>query len=218
MNANSKMVEFQGVVVLIRGQEVALSDLSYEEFSELMNSLEDDEIADVLNQIVEQAGEEAFLSFVLHLQELAEEELEEAGVSPEEIGFTKLDVRDISELDEEAAQQAEQKHSQQERAQKPQAGKPHPTILEPIKFVDMNNFFNYDPDLISVGIDEVSIQVGQYLAFVNAGLTNEQAYELITIGAKREHELAMADKQLELERIKVEAQMRAGGVKQLLSR
>ena len=73
-NANNKMVEFENVVVVIRGQEVVLSDLTYNEFSELMNSLEDDEIAEVLDQIVQQAGEEAFLSFVLHLQELAEEE------------------------------------------------------------------------------------------------------------------------------------------------
>ena len=216
MNANSKMVEFQGVVVVIRGQEVDLSELSYNEFSELMNSLNDDEIAAVLDQIVEQAGEEAFLNFVIHLQELAEEELEEAGVDPEEVGFTKLDVRDMSELDEELAKQAEQKHEKerpQARTQKPQV-----PVLEPVKFVDMNDIFAYDPELITIGVDEVSIQVGKYLAFVNAGLTNEQAYELITIESKREHELVMAEKQLELERIKVEAQMRAGGIKQLLNR
>lgn len=216
MNANSKMVEFQGVVVVIRGQEVDLSELSYNEFSELMNSLNDDEIAAVLDQIVEQAGEEAFLNFVIHLQELAEEELEEAGVDPEEVGFTKLDVRDMSELDEELAQQAEKKHEKE----RPQASKQKPQVpvLEPVKFVDMNDIFAYDPELITIGVDEVSIQVGKYLAFVNAGLTNEQAYELITIESKREHELVMAEKQLELERIKVEAQMRAGGIKQLLNR
>ena len=212
MNANSKMVEFQGVVVVIRGQEVDLSELSYNEFSELMNNLNDDEIAAVLDQIVEQAGEEAFLNFVIHLQELAEEELEEAGVDPEEVGLSKIDVRDISELDEDLAKQAEQKH-EKERTKKPQV-----PVLDPVKFVDMNDIFAYDQELITLGVDEVSTQVGQYLAFVNAGLTNEQAYELITVQAKREHELLMAEKQLELERIKVEAQMRAGGIKQLLNR
>lgn len=212
-NANNKMVEFENVVVVIRGQEVDLSDLTYNEFSELMNSLEDEEIADVLDQIVQQAGEEAFLSFVLHLQELAEEELEEAGVDPQEAGLQKLDIRDISELDEEAARKAEVKHEQQ----KPQAKQKAP-VLDPIKFVDLNDVFAYDPELVTAGIDEVSIEVGKYLAYVNAGLTNEQAYELITIEAKRQHELEMANKQLELERIKVEAQMRAGGIKQLLSR
>ena len=212
-NANNKMVEFENVVVVIRGQEVNLSDLTYNEFSELMNSLEDEEIADVLDQIVQQAGEEAFLSFVLHLQELAEEELEEAGVDPQEAGLQPLDIRDISELDEEAARKAEVKHEQQ----KPQAKQKAP-VLDPIKFVDLNDVFAYDPELVTAGIDEVSIEVGKYLAYVNAGLTNEQAYELITIEAKRQHELEMANKQLELERIKVEAQMRAGGIKQLLNR
>lgn len=212
-NANNKMVEFENVVVVIRGQEVNLSDLTYNEFSELMNSLEDEEIADVLDQIVEQAGEEVFLSFVLHLQELAEEELEEAGVDPQEAGLQKLDIRDISELDEDMARKAEVKHEQQ----KPQAKQKAP-VLDPIKFVDLNDVFAYDPELITAGIDEVSIEVGKYLAYVNAGLTNEQAYELITIESKRQHELEMANKQLELERIKVEAQMRAGGIKQLLNR
>ena len=212
-NANNKMVEFENVVVVIRGQEVVLSDLTYNEFSELMNSLEDDEIAEVLDQIVQQAGEEAFLSFVLHLQELAEEELEEAGVDPQEAGLQKLDIRDMSELDEDLAQKAELKHEQQ----KPQAKQKAP-VLDPIKFVDLNDVFAYDPELVTAGIDEVSIEVGKYLAYVNAGLTNEQAYELITIESKRQHELEMANKQLELERIKVEAQLRAGGVKQLLNR
>lgn len=213
-NANNKMVEFENVVVVIRGEEVVLSELTYNEFSEIMNGLEDEEIAAVLDQIVEQAGEEAFLSFVLHLQELAEEELEEAGVDPQEAGLQKLDIRDMSELDEEAARKAELKHEQQ----RPTVQKQKAPVLDPIKFVDMNDFFNYDPDLIGMGIDEVSIEVGKYLAYVNAGLTNEQAYELITIESKRQHELEMANKQLELERIKVEAQMRAGGVKQLLNR
>ena len=212
-NANNKMVEFENVVVVIRGQEVDLSDLTYNEFSEIMNSLEDDEIADVLDQIVEQAGEEAFLSFVIHLQELAEEELEEAGVDPQEAGLQKLDIRDMSELDEDLAQKAELKHEQQ----KPQAKQKAP-VLDPIKFVDLNDVFAYDPELVTAGIDEVSVEVGKYLAYVNAGLTNEQAYELITIESKRQHELEMANKQLELERIKVEAQMRTGAVKQLLNR
>lgn len=213
-NANNKMVEFENVVVVIRGEEVVLSELTYNEFSEIMNGLEDEEIAAVLDQIVEQAGEEAFLNFVLHLQELAEEELEEAGVDPQEAGLQKLDIRDMSELDEDMACKAEVKHEQQ----RPTAQKQKAPVLDPIKFVDMNNFFNYNPDLVGIGIDEVSIEVGKYLAYVNAGLTNEQAYELITIESKRQHELEMANKQLELERIKVEAQMRAGGVKQLLNR
>jgi hypothetical protein len=209
-NSNNKMVEFDGVVVVIRGEEVILSDLTYNEFSIIMNGLEDDEIANVFDQIVDQAGEEAFLSFILHLQELAEEEMEEEGLDPKQL--KPIDIKDAKELEEDLKPVPQQKE-QPKPAQKQKA-----PVLDPVKFVDMNDVFGYDPELLAVGIDEVTIQVGKYLAYVNAGLTNEQAYELITIEAKREHELTIAEKQLELERIKVEAQMRAGGIKQLLNR
>ena len=82
----------------------------------------------------------------------------------------------------------------------------------------MNGFFALNAELVAEGIDEVSAQVGKYMAFVNAGLTNEQAYELITIEAKRAHELAMANKQLELEQIKADNQLRGASVKQILNR
>ena len=209
-NSNNKMVEFDGVVVVIRGEEVVLSDLTYNEFSIMMNNLEDDEIANVFDQIVDQAGEEAFLKFILHLQELAEEEMEEEGLDPKQL--KPIDIKDAKELEEDLKPVPQQKE-QPKPAQKQKA-----PVLDPVKFVDMNDVFGYDPELLAAGIDEVTIQVGKYLAYVNAGLTNEQAYELITIEAKREHELTIAEKQLELERIKVEAQMRAGGIKQLLNR
>ena len=209
-NSNNKMVEFDGVVVVIRGEEVVLSDLTYNEFSIIMNTLEDDEIANVFDQIVDQAGEEAFLKFILHLQELAEEEMEEEGLDPKQL--KPIDIKDAKELEEDL-KPVPQPKEQPKPAQKQKA-----PVLDPVKFVDMNDVFGYDPELLAAGIDEVTIQVGKYLAYVNAGLTNEQAYELITIEAKREHELTIAEKQLELERIKVEAQMRAGGIKQLLNR
>ena len=196
LNANSKMVEFNGVVVVIRGQEVDLGELTYNEFSELMNSLTDDEIQDVLDQIVEEVGEEGFMKFIVNLQTLVEEELAE----------------------EEGASVREERQPQREERPKASQGKQQPAILEPVRFVDMNGLFGYDPELVTQGIDEVSIQVGKYMAFVNAGLTNEQAYELITIEAKRAHELAMADKQLELEQIKAETQLRGASVKQILNR
>ena len=196
LNANSKMVEFNGVVVVIRGQEVDLGELTYNEFSELMNSLTDDEIQDVLDQIVEEVGEEGFMKFIVNLQTLVEEELAE----------------------EEGGSVREERQPQREERPKAPQGKQQPAILEPVRFVDMNGLFGYDPELVTQGIDEVSIQVGKYMAFVNAGLTNEQAYELITIEAKRAHELAMADKQLELEQIKADNQLRGASVKQILNR
>ena len=196
LNANSKMVEFNGVVVVIRGEEVNLGELTYNEFSELMNSLTDDEIQEVLDQIVEEVGEEGFMKFIVNLQTLVEEELAE----------------------EEGGNVREERQPQREERPKASQGKQQPAILEPVRFVDMNGLFGYDPELVTQGIDEVSIQVGKYMAFVNAGLTNEQAYELITIEAKRAHELAMADKQLELEQIKADNQLRGASVKQILNR
>ena len=200
LNANSKMVEFNGVVVVIRGEEVNLGELTYNEFSELMNSLTDDEIQEVLDQIVEAVGEEGFMKFIMNLQALVEEELGE----------------ELAE-DEQIHVQERPQGSKEREPQKPQ-GKQQPVILDPIKFVDMNGYFALNPELVAEGIDEVSAQVGKYMAFVNAGLTNEQAYELITIEAKRAHELAMADKQLELEQIKAETQLRGASVKQILNR
>lgn len=197
LNANSKMVEFDGVVVVIRGQEVDLGELTYNEFSELMNSLTDDEIQEVLDQIVEEVGEEGFMKFIVNLQTLVEEELAE---------------------EEEGVSVKEERQSQREERPKASQGKQQPVILEPVRFIDMNGLFGYDPELVTQGIDEVSIQVGKYMAFVNAGLTNEQAYELITIEAKRAHELAMANKQLELEQIKADNQLRGASVKQILNR
>jgi hypothetical protein len=197
LNANSKMAEFNGVVVVIRGQEVDLSDLTYNEFSELMNSLTDDEIQEVLDQIVEEVGEEAFMKFIVNLQTLAaEEELAE----------------------EESGSVREKRQPQREERPRSPQGKPQVPVLDPVRFVDMNDFFSYDPEIVVRGIDSVSEQVGKYMAFVNAGLTNEQAYELITIEAKRAHELAMADKQLELEQIKADNHLRGASVKQILNR
>ena len=200
LNANSKMVEFENVVVVIRGEEVNLGELSYNEFSELMNNLTDDEIQEVLDQIVEAVGEEGFMKFIVNLQTLVEEELGEELEENERIHV-----------------QERPQGSKEREPQKPQ-GKQQPVILDPIKFVDMNGYFALNPELVAEGIDEVSAQVGKYMAFVNAGLTNEQAYELITIEAKRAHELAMADKQLELEQIKAETQLRGASVKQILNR
>ena len=199
LNANSKMVEFENVVVVIRGEEVNLGELTYNEFSEIMNALEDDEIQEVLDQIVEAVGEEGFMKFIVNLQTLVEEELGEELAEDE-----KIEVK-------------ERPQASKEERSKPQ-GKPQPVILDPIKFVDMNGYFALNPELVAEGIDEVSAQVGKYMAFVNAGVTNEQAYELITIEAKRAHELAMANKQLELEQIKADNQLRGASVKQILNR
>ena len=194
MNVNDKMVELKDVVVTINGEEVNLGELSYLEFSELMEGLDEEQAQDVLTQIVEKVGPEKFLVFLSKVEELAE--LDEEG----------------EEIEVEAEDKAKDK---KEKEKEPDKAKQE--VLPPVRFVDMNDFYSYDPELIVQGIDSVSNKVGQYLAFVNAGMTPAQAFELITIEDKRKHELAMAEKQLELRKLESELQMRLSGVKQLLA-
>ena len=193
MNVNDKMVELKDVVVTINGEEVNLGELSYLEFSELMEGLDDEQAQDVLTQIVEKVGPEKFLVFLSKVEELAElDEEEEIGAGEE------IKVKDKKEAEKEPDKAKQE-------------------VLPPVRFVDMNDFYSYDPELVVQGIDSVSNKVGQYLAFVNAGMTPAQAFELITIEDKRKHELAMVEKQLELRKLESELQMRLSGVKQLLA-
>ena len=193
MNVNDKMVELKDVVVTINGEEVNLGELSYLEFSELMEGLDEEQAQDVLTQIVEKVGPEKFLVFLSKVEELAELD-EEEGI---EVG-DEVKVKDKKEAEKEPDKAKQE-------------------VLPPVRFVDMNDFYSYDPELVVQGIDSVSNKVGQYLAFVNAGMTPAQAFELITIEDKRKHELAMAEKQLELRKLESELQMRLSGVKQLLA-
>ena len=193
MNVNDKMVELKDVVVTINGEEVNLGELSYLEFSELMEGLDEEQAQDVLTQIVEKVGPEKFLVFLSKVEELAELD-EEEGI---EVG-EEVKVKDKKEAEKEPDKAKQE-------------------VLPPVRFVDMNDFYSYDPELIVQGIDSVSNKVGQYLAFTNAGMTPAQAFELITIEDKRKHELAMAEKQLELRKLESELQMRLSGVKQLLA-
>lgn len=194
MNVNDKMVELKDVVVTINGEEVNLGELSYLEFSELMEGLDEEQAQDVLTQIVEKVGPEKFLVFLSKVEELAE--LDEEG----------------EEIEVETEDKAKDK---KEKEKEPDKTKQE--VLPPVRFVDMNDFYSYDPELVVQGIDSVSNKVGQYLAFTNAGMTPAQAFELITIEDKRKHELAMAEKQLELRKLESELQMRLSGVKQLLA-
>ena len=193
MNVNDKMVELKDVVVTIDGEEVNLGELSYLEFSELMEGLDEEQAQDVLTQIVEKVGPEKFLVFLSKVEELAELDEEEEIEAGEEIK-----VKDKKEAEKEPDKAKQE-------------------VLPPVRFVDMNDFYSYDPELVVQGIDSVSNKVGQYLAFVNAGMSPAQAFELITIEDKRKHELAMVEKQLELRKLESELQMRLSGVKQLLA-
>ena len=193
MNVNDKMVELKDVVVTINGEEVNLGELSYLEFSELMEGLDEEQAQDVLTQIVEKVGPEKFLVFLSKVEELAELD-EEEGI---EVG-EEVKVKDKKEAEKEPDKAKQE-------------------VLPPVRFVDMNDFYSYDPELVVQGIDSVSNKVGQYLAFVNAGMLPSEAFKLITAQEAREHELKMLDKQIELRKLESELQMRLSGVKQLLA-
>lgn len=194
MNVNDKMVELKDVVVTINGEEVNLGELSYLEFSELMEGLDEEQAQDVLTQIVEKVGPEKFLVFLSKVEELAELD-EEEGIEVEE-GENKAKDKKEKEKEPDKAKQE---------------------VLPPVRFVDMNDFYSYDPELVVQGIDSVSNKVGQYLAFVNAGMLPSEAFKLITAQEAREHELKMLEKQIELRKLESELQMRLSGVKQLLA-
>lgn len=184
---NEKAMELKGIVVDVKGNKVNLGELTYEEFTNLMESLTDDEAREVLEQIIEKIGGEAFMMFLAKIEEMSEEDEElEGGL----------------EVDSPKEEKSDDK-------QKP---------LPPVKFVNMDDFFSYDPELVVAGIDSVSHTVGQYLAFVNAGMPHTDAFKLITVQADREHELKTLEKQIELRKLESELQMKLSGVKQLLNR
>ena len=61
---NEKAMELKGIVVDVKGNKVNLGELTYEEFTNLMESLTDDEAREVLEQIIEKIGGEAFMTFL----------------------------------------------------------------------------------------------------------------------------------------------------------
>lgn len=192
MKAEGKVVELTGAVVTVNGKEINLGELTYLELGEFLEGMGMKEAQEVLEQIVEQVGEEALIALLTKLDELE------------------------AEYDEEEHKGSSLKESDEEvdsvETSKTQA------VLPPVKFAEMNDFYTYDPDLIVEGIDSVSVQVGQYLAFINAGMLPKEAYSLITIQDEREHELKVLDKQIRLRELETELQVRMSGIKQVLAR
>lgn len=193
---NEKVKELKGIVVNINGEQVDLGEFTYQEFTDFMETLTDDEAKVVLEQIINVIGGEALMVFLAKLEEMFNEE-DEALTGTGNAPGSDTPAKNETVKEKEDSRQP---------------------VLPPVKFVNMDDFYSYDPQIIVHGIDSVSDRVGQYLAYVNAGLTSAQAFELITAQEKREHELAVLDKQLELRKLEAEVQMKLSGVKQLLSR
>ena len=92
--------------------------------------------------------------------------------------------------------------------------------LEPI-MLDVPLGLTHDLEMLDKGINEASYLSGRYTAFVNAGMSSKQAYELIVMQLKHEHEELMFEKQakvqLEIKEKDIKMALQLNGLKNILN-
>ena len=152
-----------------------------------------------------------YLEFMVMSEELNDKELHAIVDKIGEEGLANI----LAKFDELVETMEDEEFEEEIEESKPNT---QPIVLDPIKMVDMNDFYSFQPDLVVKGIDSVSEICGKYMALVNTGLTNKQAFEVATYELMKEHEMAMIDKQIKLKELELEAQVKMSGVKQLLNR
>ena len=87
--------------------------------------------------------------------------------------------------------------------------------MQPVKMVDMDDFYSFDPDLVGNGLDKYSEDFAYAMGLFNSGFTTAQVFTLLESKNKREHEIKMtklqqefelkiADKQIENSKIQAE--------------
>ena len=156
-----------------------------------------------------------YLEFMVMSEELNDKELQPVlDAIVDKIGEEGL-ANILAKFDELVETMEDEDFEEEIEESKPNT---QPIVLDPIKMVDMNDFYSFQPDLVVKGIDSVSEICGKYMALVNTGLTNKQAFEVATYELMKEHEMAMIDKQIKLKELELEAQVKMSGVKQLLNR
>ena len=156
-----------------------------------------------------------YLEFMVMSEELNDKELQPVlDAIVDKIGEDGL-ANILAKFDELVETMEDEDFEEEIEESKPNT---QPIVLDPIKMVDMNDFYSFQPDLVVKGIDSVSEICGKYMALVNTGLTNKQAFEVATYELMKEHEMAMIDKQIKLKELELEAQVKMSGVKQLLNR
>lgn len=156
-----------------------------------------------------------YLEFMVMSEELNDKELQPVlDAIVDKIGEEGL-ANILAKFDELVETMEDEEFEEEIEESKPNT---QPIVLDPIKMVDMNDFYSFQPDLVVKGIDSVSEICGKYMALVNTGLTNKQAFEVATYELMKEHEMAMIDKQIKLKELELEAQVKMSGVKQLLNR
>lgn len=71
--------------------------------------------------------------------------------------------------------------------------------LSPVKMVDMNDFYSYDPELVTKGLDANTEDFAYAMGLFNSGFTTSQVFTLLEGKKKRDHELALAKMQHDFE-------------------
>ena len=99
-------------------------------------------------------------------------------------------------------------------------GKDDDDRLEPI-MLDVPLGLTHDLEMLDKGINEASYLSGRYTAYVNAGMSSKQAYELIVMQLKHEHEELMFEKQakvqLEIKERDIKMALQLNGLKNILN-
>ena len=189
LTINSVIEELNGVIVFgIDGQEIDLTGTTYLEFAVMTEQLTNEELSPIIKAIVEEIGDNGLHNILSVVEEVMGEE--------DELEEVEDGLEEVSTI-------------------KPNT---KPIVLEPIKMVNMDNSYTLDVEEFCKGIVGVSEICGRYTALINCGMSNEQAYELATVELLKAHEKEMIDKQIELKKLELDAQVRSGRVQQILSK
>ena len=74
-----------------------------------------------------------------------------------------------------------------------------PSPMQPVKMIDMDDFYSFDPDLIVEGLDKNAEDFAYAMGMFNSGFNASQVFALLESKNKRQHELKLAKMQQEFE-------------------
>lgn len=74
-----------------------------------------------------------------------------------------------------------------------------PSPMQPVKMVDMDDFYSFNPDLIVEGLDKNAEDFAYAMGMFNSGFNASQVFALLESKNKRQHELALAKMQHDFE-------------------
>lgn len=74
-----------------------------------------------------------------------------------------------------------------------------PSPMQPVKMVDMDDFYSFDPDLVVEGLDKNAEDFAYAMGMFNSGFNASQVFALLESKNKRQHELELAKMQHDFE-------------------